>query len=300
MADALLQSECPDLQLLHRGKVRDIYDVDADHLLFVASDRLSAFDVIMANGIPDKGKILTQLSVFWFNQLADLGPNHMVTADVDAMPAKVKAYADQLRGRSMLVKKVDILPVEAIVRGYLAGSGWREYKKQGTVCDIPLPTGLIESDKLENPLYTPSTKAEIGAHDENIHPDKAAEILGADHAAKVEELAVGLYSAARDVAGSKGIIIADTKFEFGTDKAGNIVLADEVLTPDSSRFWRAEIYEPGRSQNSLDKEFVREYLRSVDFDADGGGATLPPDIVASTRDRYIEGFQILTGTDPAL
>jgi len=298
MNTALMYSDCPDLSLLHRGKVRDIYDVDDEHLLFVASDRLSAFDVIMSNGIPDKGKILTQLSLFWFDKMGHLGANHLVTGDIDAMPAPVRAYAQQLRGRSMLVRKVDILPVEAIVRGYLAGSGWTEYKRQGTICDLPLPEGLVESDRLQRPLYTPSTKAEIGSHDENIHPDRAIEILGAEHAAAVEERSIALYEAARDYAASRGIIIADTKFEFGLNKQGEIVLADEILTPDSSRFWRASIYETGRSQNSLDKQFVRDWLERSDFDKDGAGIELPSDIVAQTRERYIEVFRILSGDEP--
>ena len=297
---ALVQSHCPDLKLLARGKVRDVYQVDAEQLLFVASDRISAFDVVMKNGIPGKGKVLTQISLFWFDLLAPVAPNHLITADISKMPAVVQKYRDQLQGRSMLVKRLTILPVEAIVRGYLTGSGLKEYKAKGTVCGIPLPTGLVESSKLHEPLYTPSTKAEIGKHDENIHPDHAARIIGQAYADQVRNIAILLYSKARDYAAGRGIIIADTKFEFGTDKAGKVVLADEVLTPDSSRFWPASQYVAGKVQNSFDKQYVRDYLESVKFDKNGAGIELPEDVIQHTRAKYLEAFRLLTGHDPEL
>lgn len=287
------------LRHLARGKVRDLYEVDADHLLFVASDRLSAFDVVMANGIPGKGRILTQISLFWFELLRDVCPNHLVTADVDAMPAAVRAHADHLRGRSMLVRKLRILPVEAIVRGYLAGSGLKEYRAQGTVCGIPLPPGLEDGSRLPHPLYTPSTKAALGAHDENIHPDQAARILGA-HADRVRELTLAVYQRAAAHAAARGIIIADTKLEFGVDAVGRVVLADEVLTPDSSRFWPAATWQPGRTQASFDKQFVRDWLEQARFDKNGPGITLPDAVVQGTLARYVEAFRLLTGREPQL
>jgi phosphoribosylaminoimidazole-succinocarboxamide synthase len=299
MAQALVESHCPTLKLLARGKVRDVYDVSDQHLLFVASDRISAFDVVMANGIPGKGKILTQISLFWFERLKNICPHHMVTADVEKMPANVQVYAEQLRGRSMLVKKLKILPVEAIVRGYLSGSGLKEYQKKQTVCGLRLPPGLVEASKLEQPLYTPSTKAELGTHDENIHPDQAAKILG-KHAATVADYALKIYSAARDYAATKGIIIADTKCEFGVDENGQVVLADEVLTPDSSRFWPAAQYVAGQVQNSFDKQFVRNYLEDVKFNKNGPGITLPDTVIQRTLDKYVEAFRLLTGKNPAL
>jgi phosphoribosylaminoimidazole-succinocarboxamide synthase len=296
---AVVESNCPDLNLINRGKVRDIYDVDDTHLLFVASDRISAFDVVMTNGIPGKGKVLNQLSLFWFDLLSDLGVNHLAITDFEAMPESVKQYRDQLEGRSIMVNKLEILPVEAIVRGYITGSGWKEYKKQGTVCDIPLPEGLLESEKLAEPLYTPSTKAEQGAHDENIHPDKAVEILGAERAAVVEEKAIALYKKASEYATTRGIIIADTKFEFGADAEGNIVLADEVLTPDSSRFWPADKYGTGRGQDSFDKQYVRDYLESINFDKTNP-VEIPEDVTTRTIEKYVEAYKMLTGADPVL
>lgn len=298
---ALVHSHLPELKLLARGKVRDVYEVDAQHLLFVATDRLSAFDVVMANGIPGKGKVLTQLSLFWFDQLKPLCPNHLVTARFDEMPLVVQKYRDQLDGRCMLVKRLRIFQVEAIVRGYLSGSGLKEYQSKGTVCNIPLPTGLLESSKLPEPLYTPSTKAALGTHDENIHPDEAAKIIGQGFADQIHNKAVNLYSAARDYAAGRGIIIADTKFEFGLDVAsGAVVLADEVLTPDSSRFWPAASWLPGRPQNSFDKQFVRDYLESIHFDKNGPGITLPDEVVNRTLHKYVEAFRLLTGKEPAL
>ena len=298
---AVVHSHLPDLKLLARGKVRDVYEVDAQHLLFVASDRISAFDVVMANGIPGKGRILNQLSLFWFAQLQPVCPNHLVTAEINDMPLVVQRYRDQLNGRCMLVKRLKIFQVEAIVRGYLSGSGLKEYRSSGTVCGLALPVGLVESSLLPVPLYTPSTKAELGTHDQNIHPDEAVRLIGKAAADQVQHKATMLYVAARDYAAGRGIIIADTKFEFGLDPAtGAVVLADEVLTPDSSRFWPAAEYKPGRPQNSFDKQFVRDYLESVHFDKNGPGITLPDEVVTRTRNKYIEAFRLLTGQEPAL
>jgi phosphoribosylaminoimidazole-succinocarboxamide synthase len=298
---ALVHSHLPDLKLLARGKVRDVYIVDDHHLLFVATDRISAFDVVMANGIPGKGRILTQLSLFWFDLLQKHCPNHLMTARVEDMPPSVHKYRDQLEGRSMLVRRLRIFPVEAIVRGYLSGSGLKEYRTAGTVCGLSLPAGLVESSRLPEPLYTPSTKADQGTHDQNIHPDEAARIIGQGFADQIQNKAINLYTAARDYASTRGIMIADTKFEFGLDPAsGAVVLADEALTPDSSRFWPAADYAPGRAQNSFDKQFVRDYLESISFDKNGPGIALPDDVVARTRAKYIEAFRLLTGREPAL
>lgn len=296
---ALLESNCPDLQLLHRGKVRDVYRVDENSLLFVATDRISAFDVVMKNGVPGKGKILTQLSLFWFDLLKNVCGNHLITADIDQMPESVRKYKDQLENRSMLVKNLKILKVEAIIRGYISGSGWNEYLKSGTVCSIPLPPNLKESDRLPQPMFTPSTKADVGEHDENIHPDQAAQIIGKENAEVVSDYSIRLYSQARDFASQKGVIIADTKFEFGLDENGKVVLADEVLTPDSSRFWPADSYEPGRGQNSYDKQYLRDYLLSIKFDKKNG-IELPQNVIENTQKKYIEVYKILTGKDPVL
>jgi phosphoribosylaminoimidazole-succinocarboxamide synthase len=296
--DCLLQADLP-LPLVARGKVRDVFAVDDQHLLFVASDRISAFDVVMADGIPGKGRILTAISRFWFGILGDVCANHLVTADIDAMPAEVRAHRDQLDGRCMLVRRLRILPVEAIVRGFLAGSGWKEYQKTRTVCGLALPAGLVESSELPRPLYTPSTKAAIGAHDENIHPDEAARIIG-PHAAAVATTAVRLYEKARDHARRCGIIIADTKFEFGVDAGGALVLADEVLTPDSSRFWPALQYRPGGAQASFDKQYLRDWLESIRFDKSGPGIPLPADVVRETQAKYLQACQLLTGSAPAI
>ncbi|MDF3129239.1 phosphoribosylaminoimidazolesuccinocarboxamide synthase [Kiritimatiellaeota bacterium B1221] len=289
---ALLETDCPELKLLARGKVRDVYEVDENYLLFVATDRISAFDVIMKNGIPGKGVLLTQISCFWFEWLKDRIEHHFVTADLNEMPASVQQYADQLAGRSMLVKRLKILPVEAIVRGYLAGSGWVSYQKDQTVCEIPFPAGLRECEELPAPIYTPSTKAELGGHDINISPAQAREILGAAHADRVEELALSLYSEARAYAAERGILLADTKFEFGVNEAGTVVLGDEILTPDSSRFWPAEGYAPGQDQPSFDKQFVRNYLLSIDFDKQTP-VTLPEDVIQQTLVRYQEAYGLL-------
>jgi phosphoribosylaminoimidazole-succinocarboxamide synthase len=298
--NALVASHCPDLKLLARGKVRDVYHLDENHLLFVASDRISAFDVVMRNGIPGKGKILTQLSQFWFELLSSVCPNHLVTSDIGKMPQVVQKYREQLQGRTMMVRKLSILPVEVIVRGYLTGSGLKEYKVKGTVCGLPLPAGLVESSKLPEPLFTPSTKAEIGKHDENIHPDQAARLIGQGHVDQIRNIAINLYTRARDHAQAKGIIIADTKFEFGTDKVGQVILADEVLTPDSSRFWPSASYRQGVVQDSFDKQYVRDYLEQVQFNKNGPGIELPNDVVQRTRAKYVEAFRLLTGRDPEL
>jgi len=295
---ALLESNCPDLNLLARGKVRDVYEVDDDHLLFVATDRISAFDVVMTNGIPGKGILLTQISRFWFEWLGDGMKHHLVTSEVSEMPANVQPYRDQLEGRSMLVRRLQILPVEAIVRGYLAGSGWGSYQKNGTVCDIPLPEGLRQCDKLPSPLYTPSTKAEFGSHDMNISPAEAQRILGEGAANEVERQAVDLYQRAAAYAAERGILLADTKFEFGTNEAGEVILGDEILTPDSSRFWPADEYEPGRDQASFDKQFVRNYLLSIDFDKETP-VELPEDVIEGTLEKYREAYTLLTGKDIA-
>ncbi|RKO92319.1 hypothetical protein BDK51DRAFT_37537 [Blyttiomyces helicus] len=293
------ERDCPGLKLLARGKVRDLYDVDEHSLLFVATDRISAFDVIMTNGIPSKGKLLTQISEFWFSLLKDVVPNHIITCSVDEMPEQVRQYRAQIAGRAMLVKKLKILPVEAIVRGYITGSAWSEYKKKGTVCDIPLPAGLRESEQLEKPLFTPSTKAELGDHDENIHPSKLTGIIGERYAREVEEISLKVYSKAAAYAKEKGIIIADTKFEFGVDETGTVVLADEVLTPDSSRFWPADKYEVGKSQPSYDKQYLRDYLTSINFDK-ATGVALPTSVVENTMAKYVDAFSILTEKAPIL
>ncbi|KAJ3270223.1 hypothetical protein HDV01_000440 [Terramyces sp. JEL0728] len=292
---AVLKTECPDLKLIARGKVRDVYEVDGHSLLFVATDRISAFDV----AIVGKGKILTQVSNFWFDFLKDTIKNHVITTNIDEMPAIVHKYKDQLIGRSMLVQKLKILPVEAIVRGYITGSAMVEYKKKGTVCDIPLPEGLVESQKLESPLFTPSTKAEQGDHDENIHPSKLNSIIGERYAREVEEMALKVYIKARDYAQTKGIIIADTKFEFGINANGDLILADEVLTPDSSRFWPADQYVLGKSQPSFDKQYLRDYLLSINFDKKTGVA-LPETVIANTMSKYTQVCKILTGQDAIL
>lgn len=278
----------PDAQ----GKVRDLYDL-GDKLLLVATDRISAFDYILEDEIPYKGQVLTQLSVFWLDLLSDVVDNHLISADVADLPEQFKPYADYLKGRFMLVKKADMFPVECIVRGYLAGSGLKEYQKQGTVCGIELPEGLVNSSKLAEPIFTPSTKAEIGDHDENISFDRCAEIIGAEDAAALRDLAVKIYSTARDYAAERGVIIADTKFEFGRID-GKIILADEVLTPDSSRFWPGDAYEEGKDQPSFDKQFVRDWL-NANWDRQGTPPRLPQEIVEKTSEKYIQAYETITG-----
>jgi phosphoribosylaminoimidazole-succinocarboxamide synthase len=299
MSNVPLNVELPGLKLLARGKVREVFAVDEQHLLFVASDRISAFDVVMKTPIPGKGKLLTQLSLFWFDLLKDVCPNHLVTANIDEMPASVQAHRAVLEGRVMLVRRLKILPVEAIVRGYLMGSGLKEYKALGTVCGIQLPTGLLEASALPQTLYTPSTKAAEGAHDLNISPEEAARILG-PHAAAVESTAIRFYERARDHAASRGIIIADTKFEFGVDRDGKLILADEVLTPDSSRFWPKGAWHPGRPQDSFDKQYLRDYLEAVRFNKNGPGIELPESVVTRTMEKYVEAYRLLTGREPVL
>lgn len=279
--------------LVARGKVRDIYDL-GDHLLIVATDRLSAFDVVLPDPIPDKGKVLTQISLFWFKQMADITPNHLVAWEVADFPHELQKYGEVLQGRSMLVKKAKPLAIEAIVRGYLSGTGWKDYQATGKVCGYNLPAGLRESDKLPQPLFTPSTKAEIGEHDLNIDLAQAEKIVGADLAQEVAKRALAIYGRARDFAATKGIIIADTKFEFGT-LGGELILIDEVLTPDSSRFWPEDKYEPGRGQESYDKQFVRDYLESIGFNKKPPAPKLPAEVIEGTRRRYLEALTRLTG-----
>ncbi len=293
MAVTVKQTNLPDIPLVGRGKVRDIYDL-GEHLLIVATDRLSAFDVILPDPIPDKGRVLTQISVYWFDKMKDLTPNHLVAWEVSDFPAKLKPYADQLEGRSMLVKKCEPLAIEAIVRGFIVGSGWKDYQKTGQVCGHPLPQGLKEADRLEQPLFTPSTKAELGEHDENISLERAREIVGAELADEVARRSLAIYQRAREMAKEAGIIIADTKFEFGV-KDGELILIDEVLTPDSSRFWPADDYEPGRPQKSFDKQYVRDYLESIGFNKKPPAPKLPPEVIEGTRQRYLEALRRLTG-----
>jgi phosphoribosylaminoimidazole-succinocarboxamide synthase len=292
MANVVLQTQIPNVFVRH-GKVRDIYDL-GDKLMLVASDRLSAFDVIMKTGIPCKGQVLTQISKFWFSFLTGVVENHLLSDDVKKYPKPFCDYAGQLAGRSMLVKKTQVLPVECIVRGYLAGSGWKEYQKQGTVCGIRPPAGLKQCDKLPDPIFTPSTKAEQGVHDENISFEKAVEIMGWEKASYVQNKSIEIFKKASVYAESKGIILADTKFEWG-EIDGKIILIDEVLTPDSSRFWPRDKYQPGRDQESFDKQFVRNYLEDIKFNKSGPGVELPDDIVAKTAAKYIEGYERLTG-----
>ena len=289
----VIQTNLEDVTLVGRGKVRDIYDL-GEHLLIVASDRISAFDVIMDDPVPDKGKVLTQISLYWFEQMADITPNHLVAWEVDDFPKHLHKHRDQLAGRSMLVKKAKPLPIEAIVRGYITGSGWKDYQQTGSLCGYNLPQGLVESQKLETPLFTPSTKAELGEHDENIDLEKTAEIIGKDLAAQVANRALAIYSRARDKAAEAGIIIADTKFEFGIYN-DELILIDEVLTPDSSRFWPADEYEAGRSQNSFDKQFLRDYLESINFNKQPPPPKLPAEVLEGTRARYLEALTRLTG-----
>jgi phosphoribosylaminoimidazole-succinocarboxamide synthase len=289
----VVQTNLEGLNLVRRGKVRDVYEVDGN-LLIVASDRMSAFDVVMDDPIPDKGKILTAISTFWFDRLKDVIENHIVSVNPDEYPEQCRRFKDQLAGRSMLVKKAIPLTVECIVRGYVSGSGWVEYQKKGTICDIPLPKGLPESGKLPEPIFTPSTKAEMGEHDENISFARAVEILGKETAEKVRDLSLKIYETGRAFALEKGIIIADTKFEFGFID-GRLILIDEVLTPDSSRFWPMTTYKPGGPQESFDKQFLRDYLNGLDWPKEPPPPRLPKDIIYKTRERYLEALTRLTG-----
>ena len=298
MPNAVYQTQLEGLKKVKQGKVRDIYDL-GDCLLMVATDRLSAFDVIMPDPIPDKGKVLTQISLFWFSLMAEIVPHHLVEWDVTKFPSECKPYQDVLAGRSMLVKKVDPLPIECVVRGYLSGSGWKSYQKDGSVCGIALPPGLQESEKLPEPLFTPSTKEEVGLHDINISFKEAANRIGSEVAEKVRDLSLSIYKKGVRVAAAKGIIIADTKFEFGM-LDGEIVLIDEVLTPDSSRFWPQSAYAPGGSQPSFDKQYVRDYLLSIHFNKQPPGPHLPETVIHQTRDKYVEALRLLTGSTHGL
>lgn len=290
MSSVISQTDFPSLKLRGRGKVRDLYDLD-DKLLIVATDRLSAFDVVLPTPIPDKGRVLTQLSVFWFNKLSHLVPNHVIPAN--KFEGELAPYADVLRGRAMLVKRTDPLPVECVVRGYLSGSGWKDYQKTGAVCGIALPTGLRDSDKLPQPIFTPSTKATTG-HDENIAFGEVERLIGSTLARRVRDLSLQIYQQASEYAAARGIIIADTKFEFG-QLDGELVWIDEALTPDSSRFWPADQYSPGKAQPSFDKQYVRDYLERIGWNKQPPAPALPPDVVANTRDKYRESYQRITG-----
>ena len=290
MEKIILKTDMPDIKFIRSGKVRDIYEL-ADSLLMIASDRISAFDVVLPNGIPGKGKLLTQISIYWFRQMEDIIKNHLIATNVDDYPPECHKYREQLEGRSMLVKKSEQLPVECIVRGYLSGSGWKEYKKTGSVCGIKLPDGLMESSRLETPIFTPSTKAEEG-HDINISFEETEKIVGNEMAARLRDVSLRIYSKAREMAEKKGIIIADTKFEFGI-YADELILIDEILTPDSSRFWSAGTYEPGKGQDSYDKQIIRDYLLTLDWDQTYPGPVLPDSIVEKAIERYREIYQII-------
>ena len=289
----ILTTNFPDLKLAARGKVRDIYDL-GDSLLIVTTDRISAFDVIMDEGIPDKGYVLTRISAFWFRQMEDIIPNHLISTDVNDFPAECRKYASQLEGRSMLVRKAKPLPVECIVRGYISGSGWKDYQKSGAICGIRLPAGLVESAKLEEPIFTPSTKAELGEHDENISFDRCVELVGREMAEKISDVTIAIYKRARDIAAAKGIIIADTKFEYGICN-GELIIIDECVTPDSSRFWPQDSYKPGGAQPSFDKQFLRDYLETLDWGKTAPPPPLPDEIVRKTGEKYMEALVRLTG-----
>jgi len=293
MGTALFQTNFPGLTLKGRGKVRDIYNL-GDTLLIVASDRISAFDVVMADPIPDKGKILTQISAFWFSQIAGLAPHHLISTDVANFPPACRGYAESLRDRSMHVKKAQVVPFECVVRGYLSGSGWKEYRQSGSVCGIPLPKGLVESDRLEEPIFTPATKAEMGTHDLNISFEYMTRELGSTLAERLRDMSLAVYRRARDIAEARGIILADTKFEFGL--AGDtLMLVDEVLTPDSSRFWPKAEHKPGGPQPSFDKQFLRDYLLSIKWPQKPPPPPLPAEIITKTREKYLEAYTRLLG-----
>jgi phosphoribosylaminoimidazole-succinocarboxamide synthase len=290
----VLATNFPGLPAPKRGKVRDIYDL-GDELLIVATDRISAFDVVLPNGIPEKGKVLNQISAYWFDKTKDIIRNHLISTDVEDYPAAFRKYKDVLRERSMVVRKTTPLPVECIVRGYISGSGWKDYQKTGAICGICLPEGFFESSKLESPIFTPSTKAEEGVHDENISFERVIEILGDNLAQQVKEVSIAIYARAAEIAEEKGIIIADTKFEFGIEEeTGELILIDEILTPDSSRFWPKDDYAPGRPQKSFDKQFVRDYLESINWNKKPPAPRLPAEIVEKTREKYVEALTKLT------
>jgi phosphoribosylaminoimidazole-succinocarboxamide synthase len=291
----LLRTDFPELELHASGKVRDVYRLGSEQLLFVATDRISAFDYVLATGIPHKGRVLTQISLFWFDFLRDVVPNHLVTADVESYPESLRVHAEQLRGRSMLVMRAEMAPVECVVRGYISGSAWKEYKATGKVCGIELPKGLKESDKLPEPIFTPSTKATTG-HDENIAFEEMVRVVGRERSEKLRDITLKIYSKAADYARTRGIIIADTKFEFGMTSKG-ITLADEVLTPDSSRFWPADKYQPGRAQDSYDKQYVRDYLEEIRWNKQPPAPALPPEVARKTSEKYLEAYHQLTGRE---
>ena len=292
---SLLTTNLGDIPMLGRGKVRDLYALDSA-LLLVATDRISAFDHVLATGIPGKGKILTQISLFWFDLLSDIVPNHLITSDVNQYPAMLQPYADQLEGRSMLVKRANMFPVECVARGYLAGSGWKEYQASGSVCGIPLPGGLQDGSQLPEPIFTPATKSEGGAHDENIPFVATETLIGAADATQLRRLTLDLYRKAAEHAEAHGLILADTKFEFGKTAEG-IILADEALTPDSSRFWEGTTWKPGGAQPSFDKQFVRDYLEAIQWNKQAPAPSLPDDVVERTQAKYLEAFRRLTGRD---
>jgi phosphoribosylaminoimidazole-succinocarboxamide synthase len=292
--ETLFQSELTSLELIGRGKVRDLYAIDDDHLMIVATDRLSAFDVILPTAIPGKGAVLTTVSRFWFERMRDVIPNHLATLSLaDVLPNREER--EQVRGRAMIVHRLRPLPVEAVVRGYLAGSGWKDYQRDGSVCGLPLPAGLQLAEQLPMPLYTPSTKAEVGEHDQNIDFQQTVELMGAKLAEQVRDVSLQIYREARDYAAGRGIIIADTKFEFGLDKKGRMVLIDEALTPDSSRFWPLDGYRPGISPPSFDKQYVRDYLETLDWNKQPPGPELPAEVVRKTAEKYLEAQRRLTG-----
>jgi phosphoribosylaminoimidazole-succinocarboxamide synthase len=284
------------LRLVRRGKVRDVYEVDAEQLLIVATDRISAFDCILPTQIARKGEVLTALSRFWFARLAHITRNHLLATDLEQMPGSLRAHTDALRGRSMLVRRTEVFPVECVVRGYLAGSGWKDYLRTGEICGHKLPDNLRESDQLPEPIFTPATKAETG-HDENISEAQMSDIVGAETTEELRATSLALYREAETYARARGIIIADTKFEFGRDAAGEIILIDEALTPDSSRFWPLDQYEPGRAQASFDKQFVRDYLETLDWDKRPPAPPLPDEVAAATTARYLEAYRLLTGSE---
>jgi len=289
----LLQTDFPELHLHASGKVRDIYELDQGQLLFVATDRISAYDYVLATGIPHKGRVLTQISLFWFDLLSDIVPNHAITADVDRYPEILQKYVDQLRGRSMLVQRAEMFPIECVVRGYISGSAWKEYRATGKVCGIELPTGLKESEAFPEPIFTPSTKA-VSGHDENIPFTRMCEVLGTETASQLRDLTLRIYKKAATHARQRGIIIADTKFEFGQTSNG-ITLADEVLTPDSSRFWPADKYQPGRAQESYDKQYVRDYLEEIRWNKQPPAPALPAEVANRTSEKYLDAYFQLTG-----
>lgn len=293
--DTVFESEIPGLKLLHRGKVRDVYEVDESTILLVATDRLSAFDCVLPTLIPYKGAVLTQMSAFWFKMLADIVDNHVITTNIDKMPELIR-NVESLRGRSTLARKTEVFPVECVVRGYLEGSGWKDYQQTGKVCGYDLPRGLKQCDRLLEPIFTPATKA-VSGHDENITGLEFKKVVGSEIGALLKSTSLKIYKTAAQYALSRGIIIADSKFEFGIDKNGDILLIDEVLTPDSSRFWAAETYEAGHAQPSFDKQFVREYLETLDWDKTPPAPPLPPEVAEATSRRYLDAFRLLTGAE---